>query len=211
MVRVKICGITNWRDARTSVDAGADALGFNFYVKSPRYITPADARAITRRLPRNVLTVGVFVNAPFETILKIARNVELNLLQLHGEESPDEVRRLGQYRPVLKAFRVHDGFKLNELARFREASAFLLDGFDSRLRGGTGHVFDWRVGRTAKRYGAIIIAGGLTPENVVGAIAIVEPFAVDVCSGVEASPGKKDPVRIKEFMSAVARARRKKL
>ena len=138
MVRVKICGITNWRDARTSVDAGADALGFNFYVKSPRYITPADARAITRRLPRNVLTVGVFVNAPFRTTLKIARNVELNLLQLHGEESPEEVRRLGQYRPVLKAFRVHDGFKLNELARFREASAFLLDGFDSRLRGGTG-------------------------------------------------------------------------
>lgn len=210
MVRVKICGITNWADARSSVGAGADALGFNFYAKSPRYISPADARAIIRRLPRNVLTVGVFVNEPFGTILKIARKTELNLLQLHGEESPDEVRRLGQYRPVLKAFRVDNGFKLNRLARFREASAFLLDGYDVRLRGGTGRMFDWRVGRAARKYGAIIIAGGLTPENVGEAIATVEPFAVDVCSGVEASPGRKDPARIQEFMRAMAGARRKK-
>src|ERR1700691_3766027 len=120
MVRVKICGITNWTDARFSVDAGADALGFNFFAKSSRYIAPADAAAITRRLYRRVLTVGVFVNAPIATILRIAQDADLSLLQLHGEESPSDVRRLSEYFPVVKAFRVRGGFKPAALARYQD-------------------------------------------------------------------------------------------
>lgn len=210
MVRVKICGITNWTDARRSVDAGADALGFNFYSESPRYIAPAYARTITRRLPRHVLTVGVFVNAPPAMVVQIAQGTDLNLLQLHGNESAAEVRQLSEYFPVVKAFRVREGFEPARLARYGEAAAFLLDGFDARLRGGTGRTFDWRIGRAAKKYGPVVIAGGLTPENIAEAIAATEPFAVDVCSGVESSPGKKDAARMKDLMSEVARARAKR-
>jgi phosphoribosylanthranilate isomerase len=208
MVRVKICGITSWTDARRSVDAGADALGFNFYKQSPRYVAPAEARVIARRLPRHVLTVGVFVNSPFAAILKIAREVDLNLLQLHGDESPADVRQLSTYFPIVKAFRVRNGFKVSQLARFQAADAFLLDGFDRQLRGGTGKTFDWRVARAARKFGSIVIAGGLTPENIADAIAETEPFAVDICRGVEASPGKKDPVRLKALMNAVDRAKK---
>jgi phosphoribosylanthranilate isomerase len=208
MVRVKICGITNLADARRSVDAGADALGFNFYAKSPRYIAPAEARAIAQRLPRHILTVGVFVNAPVAAILKIALAAELNVLQLHGDESPALVRKLRVRYPVVKAFRVGEGFTLAQLKRFQSADAFLLDAFDPGLRGGTGKTFDWRVARAARKYGPIVLAGGLTPENIAEAIAKTEPFAVDVCSGVEKSPGKKDAARLKALMAAIERAKR---
>lgn len=208
MVRVKICGITNWTDARLSVDAGADALGFNFSKKSPRYIAPIDARTILRRLPRRILTAGVFVNSEFATVLRIARDVDLNFLQLHGDESPAKVRKLNEYYPVMKAFRIRPGFDLKQLARFDSADLFLLDGFDRQQRGGTGQTFDWRIGRAAKKYGRIVIAGGLTPDNIADAIAKTDPFAVDICSGVEASPGKKDRQRLDALMDAVRGARK---
>jgi phosphoribosylanthranilate isomerase len=208
MVRVKICGITNWTDARLSVDAGVDALGFNFFEKSPRYITPADARTIVRRLPRHILTAGVFVNAEFAVVLRIARDVDLNVLQLHGDESPADVGELSDYYPVMKAFRMRHGFDLKRLARFGAADAFLLDGFDRKQRGGTGRTFDWRMGRAAKKYGPVVIAGGLTPDNVADAIAQTDPFAVDICSGVEARPGKKDRQQLNALMNAVKSTRK---
>ncbi len=189
------------------VDAGADALGFNFFAKSPRYVAPADARAIVRRLPRHILAVGVFVNAPFASILRVARDVDLNLLQLHGDESAADVRKLSGHFPVMKAFRMRPGFNLKQLARFDSANAFLLDGFDRKQRGGTGRTFDWRMGRAAKKYGSIVIAGGLTADNVADAIAATDPFAIDICSGVEASPGKKDRRRLNALMKAIRSAR----
>jgi phosphoribosylanthranilate isomerase len=203
MVRVKICGITNWTDARLAVTAGADALGFNFYRKSPRYIAPDEARLIATRLPRRVLLVGVFVNASPEDVLRAARNVDLNLVQLHGEESPSDVEELSGSFPVVKAFRVRNGFGGERLKRYRGAAAFLLDGFDAKRRGGTGKTFDWSVAKKAKKYGAIIIAGGLTPENIASAIRQTKPFGVDICSGVESRPGRKDPERLDALMHEV--------
>jgi phosphoribosylanthranilate isomerase len=207
VVRVKICGITNWTDARLAVKAGADALGFNFYLKSPRYIAPEAARTIATRLPRRVLLVGVFVNASAEDVLRVVRNVDLNAVQLHGEESPETVQRLSESIPVIKAFRVRRGFAAARLARYGSASAFLLDGFHRTLRGGTGNTFDWSLAKKAKRYGSIIVAGGLNPENVASAIRLAEPFGVDVCSGVESQPGKKDPERLTALMLEIERVR----
>jgi len=204
--RVKICGITNWTDAKRAVDAGADLLGFNFYAKSPRYIAPAKARRIVRRLPKRVSSVGVFVNETEQTMLAIARAVGLDALQLHGDESPAAVARLGGLVSVIKAVRAGKTFRPAQLLRFKRASAVLLDGFDRRLRGGTGKTFDWRVARRAKRYGRIFVAGGLTPENVTEAIRAAAPYAVDVCSGIEAKPGKKDPKRMRALMRAVEEA-----
>jgi phosphoribosylanthranilate isomerase len=203
MVKVKICGITNWTDAKLALDAGADALGLNFYAPSPRYISPEEARGIVRRLPRRIHTVGVFVDALENAILRIARAVNLEFLQLHGEETPRVARALARSYPVIKAFRVRSDFLARELSRYSAASAFLLDGFDSERRGGTGKTFDWGVARQAKRYGPIILAGGLTPANAARAIAAVQPFAIDVCSGVESKPGKKDPRLLKKLMRAV--------
>ena len=202
-MRVKICGITNWTDARVAVKAGADALGFNFYRKSPRYIAADEARTIAKRLPRRVVLVGVFVNASVDEVLRVARNVDLNAVQLHGEESPAEVQRLSKSYPVVKAFRAGPKFKVGHLARYGSASAFLLDGFDRKRRGGTGKTFDWRVARAAKKYGTIIVAGGLTPENIARAIREAQPFGVDVCGGVESSPGKKDAKRMRALMDEI--------
>ncbi len=210
-VKVKICGITNWPDAKRAVDAGADFLGFNFYAKSPRYITPAKAERIVRRLPKRVSAVGVFVNENEETMLDTARAVGLAALQLHGDESPAEVARLRRSLPVIKATRAGKSFRPAQLTRFKRASAILLDGFDRHLRGGTGKTVDWRMGRRARRYGRIFLAGGLTPENVADAIRIATPYAVDVCSGVEVRPGKKDAKRVRELMDAVREARRSKV
>jgi phosphoribosylanthranilate isomerase len=210
-VLVKICGITNWADARRAVEAGADALGFNFYPPSPRYVSPAQARRITDRLPKRVLAVGVFVNEPPARVRAIARAAGLDWVQLHGAEQPREVGQLAKFYDVIKAFRVRPGFRPVRLARYRRAAAFLLDGFRSGLYGGTGRRFDWRIARRAKRYGRIVLAGGLAPENVAEAIACVRPFAIDVSSGVEAKPGKKDPARLRDLMRQVEKARRELL
>ena len=208
MVRVKICGITNWADARLAVDAGADALGFNFHPPSARCMTPAEAWGIIRRLPPFVEAVGVFVNWSPEAVNAMARAVGLSVMQLHGDEPPAVVAKLAGARPVVKAFRVRPGFQVALLGRYRAASAFLLDGFSKGLRGGTGKQFDWRVAREAHRYGRIVLAGGLGPENVAQAICEAEPFAIDVCSGIEAKPGKKDPARLRELMREVEAANR---
>jgi len=210
-VKVKICGITNWKDAKCSIDAGAPMLRFNFYRNSPRYITPAKARRIVRRLPKHVSTVGVFVNEPEEKMFAIARSVGLDRLQLHGEETPAAVSRVGRSLPVIKAVRATNSFRPSQLAKFKRASAILLDGFDRHLRGGTGKTFDWRVARRARRYARIFLAGGLTPDNIGEAIRAVQPYAVDVCTGVEAKPGRKDPRRIRALVSAIETAQTRKV
>jgi phosphoribosylanthranilate isomerase len=202
--RVKICGITTWDDARLSIDLGASALGFNFYPSSPRAISPADAWSIIRRLPPFVEAVGVFVNWEPEVVDAVAQAVRLGSVQLHGAESPDDVAELARKHRVIKAQKVKRGFRVTSLARYRAADAILLDGFARGLHGGTGRTLDWKLARAAARYGRIILAGGLTPENIAEAIRVAEPYAVDVASGVEARPGRKDPARLKALFAAVS-------
>jgi phosphoribosylanthranilate isomerase len=204
-VKVKICGITNWPDAKRACEAGADFLGFNFYRESPRYIAPSKARGIVARLPRHVASVGVFVNASEDDIRRIARQVGLKCVQLHGDETPDFVAQLSRSRPaikVIKAIRIRKTFRAREVTRFKNASAILLDGFDRRRPGGTGRTFNWLLARRTNAH-RIFVAGGLKPENVAEAIRIAQPYAIDVCSGVESSPGKKDPAKIVGLMRAV--------
>jgi phosphoribosylanthranilate isomerase len=208
-VKVKICGITNWTDARHAVESGVQFLGFNFYRPSPRYIRPALARRIIRRLPERIAVVGVFVNESEETMLAIARRVGLDYLQLHGDEPPEQVARLKRKIRVIKAIRVRDSFRPRQLDSFGRASAILLDGFDPRHHGGTGKTFNWSLARGSNGSRRIFLAGGLTPENVAEAIRVAHPYAVDVCSGVEARPGRKDPTRIVALMWAVKTAEAK--
>jgi phosphoribosylanthranilate isomerase len=209
MVKVKICGITNWADACSACEAGADFLGFNFYPPSPRYITPAAARRIVRRLPEGISSVGVFVNESEAQMLSIARQVGLDFLQLHGDEPPQVVSHLRRTVSVIKAVRVRGALRAAELARFTRASAFLLDGFDRKLRGGTGKRIDWKLAKRAGRKRRIFLAGGLTPENAAEAVDVARPYAIDVCSGVESRPGKKNAARMKALVQAVRSARKR--
>lgn len=200
--RVKICGITRLEDAELAVELGAAALGFNFYAPSPRYITPAKAREITRRLPPFVMSVGVFADEPDAgRILALAREAGLNAIQVRGPRLPDAGELLDEY-PLIVAVPVHAQFQAAELGALK-ASAFLLDAYDPQLLGGTGKTFDWNLAREAARYGRIVLAGGLTPENVGPAIRAARPFAVDVASGVESSPGVKDAGKLRAFFEAV--------
>jgi phosphoribosylanthranilate isomerase len=205
--RVKICGITTWDDARLSIDLGASALGFNFYPPSPRSISPAEAWSIIRRLPPFVEAVGVFVNWPPLVVDAMARAVRLGAVQLHGAESPREVAELARKRRVIKAVTVKRGFRPASLRKYRAADAILLDGFARGLHGGTGRTLDWSLARSTRRYARIILAGGLTPENIADAIRAAEPYAVDVASGVEARPGRKDPAKLRALFAAVESAR----
>jgi phosphoribosylanthranilate isomerase len=209
VVRVKICGVTNWADAKLAVDLGADALGFNFHAPSPRAVTPAQAWEIIRRLPPMVTAVGVFVNWPARAVAALARALRLGAVQLHGDEPPSDVRELAAAFSVIKAFPVSPGFRLAKLAPYSAASALLLDGFKDGLRGGTGRTADWDLARRARRYGRVILAGGIRPDNVAEAIARVQPYAVDVASGVEARPGKKGAGKMREFMRQVDAANRR--
>src|SRR4029077_11770937 len=195
MTRVKICGITTWNDARLSVDLGASALGFNFFAASPRSISPADAWNIIRRLPPFVEPVGVFVNWPAVAVGALARALRLHTVQLHGAESPREVAELARANRVIKAIQVPHGFRVAGLSRYRQADGFLLDGLARGVDGGTGRTLDWKVARAARRYGRIILAGGLTPENIAEAIRVAEPYAVDVASGGEGGPGPQETAR----------------
>jgi len=207
MVRVKICGITNLEDALAAVEAGADALGFNFWRGSKRFIAPEEARDIVGRLPAPVLAVGVFVNEELEEVERAAELSGVGALQLHGDETPDYCRRLGG-RHVIKALRVGDGFEPEEAARY-SAQALLLDAFCADGRGGTGKSFDWSVARRVRALvPRLYLAGGLTPDNAAEAVRTVAPFALDVCSGVESAPGRKDPARMRELITAVRRAAR---
>jgi phosphoribosylanthranilate isomerase len=203
IVHVKICGVTNWSDARLAVDLGAHALGFNFYPPSPRSISPAVAWEIVRKLPPLVATVGVFVNWPAHVVAALAGALRLDGVQLHGDEQPGEAKDLARRFGVIKAFAVGPRFRLATLAKYKAASAFLLDGYHSALYGGTGRTADWRLARQAKRYGRVIVAGGLRPDNVAQAIAEAQPFGIDVASGVEARPGKKDPRALRDLMREV--------
>ena len=208
MVKVKICGITNLKDARQALESGASFIGFNFYKRSPRYITPSAARRILQRLPNTIKSVGVFVNESEQRMLAVARRTGLDYLQLHGEESPDTIARLKRTLPVIKAIRVRHPFSRRQLIPYKQATAILLDGFDRRRHGGSGKTFRWDIARRAGRAGRIFLAGGLTPDNIGAAIRSAKPYAVDVCSGVEAKPGKKNPVLVKQFMRAVREAQK---
>lgn len=204
-VKVKICGITNWADARCACRSGADFLGFNFYPRSSRYIDPERARPIVRRLPANVSSVGIFVNEPPGNLIRTVRAVGLKYVQLHGDETPGMVSRLRRTLgavKIIKAIRVRRAGDVKKVTRFNGVSAVLLDGFDARVRGGAGKTFDWSLASYAKHQ-RVFLAGGLTPENVAGAIRVVRPYAIDVCSGVESSPGKKDRAKIRALMRAV--------
>jgi len=206
--KVKICGITNLKDARQAIKEGADFLGFNFYEGSSRYISPVKAQKIVVALPERVAVVGVFVNEDERTMLEIARAVGLDYLQLHGDETHETVARLKRLQPalkIIKAIRVQKSFRASHLAGYKKADALLLDGFDSRLRGGTGKTFDWSVAKRAKRYGSVLLAGGIRPENAAEAIRAAQPYAIDVCSGVESAPGKKDHAKVRELMRAVTK------
>ena len=190
------------------IDLGASALGFNFYPPSPRAIIPADAWSIIRRLPPFVEAVGVFVNWPPLVVDALARAVRLGSVQLHGAESPAEVAELGRKHRVIKAVQVKRGFRVASLARFGAANAILLDGFARGLHGGTGNTLDWKLARAAGRFGKIILAGGLKPENIAEAIRAAQPYAVDVASGVEAKPGRKDAARLRALFAAIESAPR---
>lgn len=206
MTRVKICGITNWVDAKLCVGAGASALGFNFYAPSPRSVSPATAWEIIRRLPPFVEAIGVFVDWQPDAVSSLARALRLHGVQLHGDESASDVRTLAAQITVIKAVQVKSGFRAELLKKYSAASAILLDGFRAGLHGGTGTTVDWKVAAEAARHANIILAGGLTPENVAYAISIARPYAVDVASGVESKPGKKDGQLVRAFMSGVASA-----
>ena len=198
--KVKICGITNPADAQAAVGAGADALGFIFYEKSPRYVRLANAAAISRPLSPFIMRVGVFVNAPEEFVLSAIRECGLTLLQFHGDESPEFCGQFGIM--TMKAFRVHGLETLQQIPKYA-TDAYLLDAYSSTTLGGTGEKFNWDLAVEAKKFGKpIFLAGGLTAENVAGAIRKVRPFGVDVSSGVESAPWIKDHAKIKAFIAA---------
>lgn len=201
--RIKICGLTRPEDVDAAVAAGADAIGFVFYPKSPRYVTPVQAAALVRRLPPFVLAVGLFVNEDPATLQTILEQVPLNLLQFHGDERPEDCSRWG--RPYLRAARVQPGLDLVQYAAdFSGARALLLDAFVEGYGGG-GHVFDWRLIPPNLSL-PIILSGGLNPDNVADAVRRVRPVAVDVSSGVEAAKGIKDHQRMADFVAAVRAA-----
>jgi phosphoribosylanthranilate isomerase len=202
-VKVKICGITNPEDARLAVEAGADALGFVLYQKSPRFVDPATVRRIILTLPPFVLPVGVFVNEEAKVVRDLMDECGLALAQLHGDETAAYCQDLG--RPALKALRLKDRSAFLALAEFRgraNVRGFVIDAFSDHAYGGTGRTADWTLAAEAARSASILLAGGLTPENVGKAVAIVRPYGVDVSTGVEAHAGKKDPDKVRAFIAA---------
>lgn len=202
---VKICGITTLEDALTALAAGAGWLGFNFYSRSPRYLSPEACRSmveVIRPLYPEATLVGVFVNTPVDEVLRILDECRLDLAQLSGDESPEEVRRLGQR--AFKAFRPRSQDEMEALIQTyplrAEPPACLVDAARSGFYGGSGQVADWSIAARVAQRAPILLAGGLTPENVVMAIDQVRPWGVDVASGVEAAPGRKDKSRLEAFL-----------
>lgn len=205
MVKIKICGITNTDDAMAAVDLGADALGFNFYKKSPRYIDPQKAAEIITQLPPFIVPVAIFVNEREDRILETLKTACIHGVQLHGDETPEFCQRFGNH--VIKAFQVKDKESLKHMSHYR-VSAYLLDSYREGLRGGTGTTFDWHLAVVAKTFGRIILAGGLNPDNVAEAVKLVQPYGVDVTGGVEREQGIKDHGKLKKFITEVRRASR---
>jgi phosphoribosylanthranilate isomerase len=206
MVRVKICGVTNLEDALLAVELGADAIGLNFYSESPRCISPYTAQNITRHLPPFVSSVGVFVDWEAAPVIALSAALRLSAVQLHGDESPKLAGEIAKKISVIKAFRVGEGTALPAFSKYKSASAFLLDAAAAGKFGGTGQQTDWSRAQAAAKSYHVILAGGLTPENVAEAIRVVRPYAVDVASGVETKPGKKDPAKLRAFFAEVSRA-----
>jgi phosphoribosylanthranilate isomerase len=193
---IKICGITNYDDAAAAVDAGATAVGFNFFKQSKRYIRPEDAKAIAEKIKGKIQTVGIFVNEDAASVKSIGALVKLTYCQFHGDEDPEYVNRFGN---AIKAFRVNDSLR-NVYFDDYKSTAFILDAFDEKEFGGTGKKFNWLLAREANEFGKIILAGGLNAENVASAIETAQPWGVDVSSGVESEPGKKDHEKVRQFV-----------
>jgi phosphoribosylanthranilate isomerase len=206
MILVKVCGITNWPDAKAACDAGANMLGFNFYEKSLRRVSTVEAATMRAKLPSGVQAVGVFVNSKQADISSLHSFLRFTAAQLHGDETPAMVSEIGRTVAVIKAFRVAADFPPATLDKYHDAFAFLLDGSRGGQFGGTGTAADWNVAKRAVASHRIILAGGLTPENVGAAIRSVRPYAVDVASGVETKPGKKDHGKMQAFLEEVRRA-----
>jgi len=203
-LRVKICGVTRLEDALLAARLGADALGFNFWPGSKRYLSPAEAGAIVRRLPPFVAAVGVFVDPTREEVLRAAEASGIGVAQLHGDEPPDLCRALPL--PVLKAIRVSGARSLDALGSY-DVQGFLLDSA-SAAPGGSGVAFDWSLAVAAAREHPIVLAGGLRPENVAEAVRAVRPWGVDVASGVESEPGVKDEGKMRAFLEKAREAAR---
>jgi phosphoribosylanthranilate isomerase len=199
-VRVKICGITTIDDARCAADLGADMLGFIFVPSSPRYIKPANAAQIIQHLGSPIVPVGVFANSGVHEILQTIHQTGIQCVQLHGNESPEECTGL----PVeaIKAFRVKETFDTGVLTKYC-VSAYLLDTYRDDVFGGTGQIFNWDIAVQAKLFGRVVLAGGLRPDNVGYAMNYVRPYAVDINSGVEASPGKKDRNKLQQLFHTI--------
>jgi phosphoribosylanthranilate isomerase len=194
---VKICGITTIEDAQASVDAGADALGFVFWPQSPRFIDPYRARAIVRTLPSLVTAVGVFVNQPPEYVAGVASLVRLGAVQLHGDESVADAESIGC--PVIKALTLAAASQPDVLRSWPTRMTVLLDVHDPERRGGTGRTIDWNAAARIAGHRRVLLAGGLTPDNVAEAVGTVRPFGIDVSSGVERAPGVKDHNRVRQL------------
>jgi phosphoribosylanthranilate isomerase len=206
MMKIKICGVTNSNDALACAAAGADMIGLNFYEQSPRYIRPDQVRTIARKLPLSTQAVGIFVDTPVEEIRRVARDVGLRMVQLHGSESPELCAELARDFEIIKALRVDGGFDVQRASVYPMCT-ILLDTYDERTVGGTGDVGDWELARATKKFASrLILAGGLSPENVAQAIATVNPDGVDVCSAVESAPGIKDLERVQQFVAAARNA-----
>jgi len=201
MVKLKICGITNISDAYMAAECGVDALGFIFYPKSQRYVAPAKAKEIIQKLPWEMITVGVFVNQEIHAVKEIVSFCRLHLIQLHGDESPEYC---GQFptSTLIKAVSYHTEKEIQELKNYPVA-AILMDAREAGHYGGTGKNSDWRLAIKVKETHHLILAGGLNRENIREAIVRVRPQAVDINSGVEISPGKKDPQKIREIMEII--------
>jgi len=211
IVQIKICGMRRPEEVEAAVESGADLLGFNFWPGTSRYIPPAEAVPLIRSVPSHIWTVGVFVDETPERVLEIAAMTGVTVLQFHGSESPEYFERLGSMRQgsirKIKAFKVTENFRADALRAYGSAYAFLLDGYVAGgLPGGTGTVFDWSHARRAGEFGKVIVAGGLNVGNVTAAIRQAQPWGVDVCSGVEAMPGTKDPQLIREFIRVAREA-----
>lgn len=204
IVKVKICGITNYEDAKTALDMGADLLGFNFYAKSPRFVPPDKAREIISKLPGFIDIAGVFVNESIEQIHEIKNICQLDWVQLHGDESPEFCRQfLSHNVKVMKAIRVKEQSDIQQAEHYF-TDAVLLDAFDPDKYGGTGLTFDWNViGHINKR---IFLAGGINPDNAADAIEL-GVYGIDICSGIEAEPGKKDHNKVKELFENIRHLR----
>ena len=199
-VKVKICGMTNAPDALAAVEAGADLLGFVFYEKSPRYVPIEAAAQVIRQLPSFVVKAGVFVDAPSDFVLRAIAECRLDLLQFHGEETPQYCTQFGLMS--IKAFRIRDAGSLEPLTEY-PTDAWLLDAYAADIIGGTGEPFNWELAVEAQKLGRpVFLAGGLNPSNVAQAVRRVRPYGVDVSSGVEKAPGKKDPEKVRAFIEA---------